>query len=203
MLEPEGFTRRGRRFFYDAPAGGRAFLEVRPWPLSHQPDISAHADLFLQPPICVPWSRALYGPDADEAQIIDVFKANSVTWVSLMANEVRQTGRGVLVGLTLDNDFLGDAGAAPDGSMWSGAVDREAAADHRQAGLAEEYDNVVPEFPTDATASTGAAAWARANRLDVDLDALERLFDMDPWKHRSDSCWWELLEALELTSKSE
>lgn len=134
----------------------------------------------------VVWWSALVGED--------VFWARD----EILPRIVEATGRPALLALTLDSDFLGVVGRAVDGSVWDGVIDREAAEDYREEGLAEEYDVVVPEFSAPDVAVRGAIAWAEAAGLSADRSALEAMFFEHEWEKPADQYWTDLLTALGL-----
>ncbi|KRC53025.1 MULTISPECIES: hypothetical protein [unclassified Nocardioides] len=137
--------------------------------------------------------------------------AGHVVWWSALVDEdlfwareeilrriVEATGRPALLGLTLDSDFLGVVGRTVEGSLWDGVVDREAAEDYREEGLAEEYDVVVPEFAAPEVAVREAIAWAEAAGLSADRSALEAMFSEHEWEKPADQYWMDLLSAVGL-----
>ncbi len=154
-----------------------------------------------------PHSLAFLG-EVEDAEKIET--ANVLWWSALVDEDVfwardeillrivEATGRPALLGLTLDSDFLGVVGRTVEGSVWDGVVDREAAEDYREEGLAEEYDVVVPEFAAPDVAVRGAIAWAEAAGLSADSSALETMFFEHEWAKPADQYWTDLLSAFGL-----
>lgn len=118
------------------------------------------------------------------------------TRASTLARLVEETGRPALVALCLDSDFLGVAGLSPDGTAWNGVVYRETAEYYREEGLAEGYDEVVPEFDPPEAAAAGAVAWAEHAGLLPDEDRLRRILSASEWTQPADVFWDELVDAL-------
>lgn len=146
-----------------------------------------------------------------EVEDAEKIEAEAVVWWSALVDEdvfwardeilpwiVQATGRPALLALTLDSDFLGVVGRTVEGTLWDGVVDREAAEDYREEGLAEEYDAVVPEFASPDVAVRGAIAWAAAAGLSADRSALEAMFSEHEWEKPADQYWTDLVSAFGL-----
>ncbi|HWJ09689.1 MAG TPA: hypothetical protein VNS46_09960 [Nocardioides sp.] len=118
----------------------------------------------------------------------------------VLARLVAETGRPALVAITLDSDFLGVAGLAPDGQGWSGAVDPEAAAAHREEA-GDEGDDGLPVFAPVDVAVPGALAWAAAGGLVADAHGLRRVLAADG-DGPADQRWGDLVTALGLVEPS-